>query len=193
MLENMMSEHGALYFYDYSANKASLDGLLRANVFMAIAGIKAYEYTKKEKYLRTAGDVLDYCLQSLYDRELGGFYERNSTSLEYYPMDELFSPEKHVFLNALMTRTLLEAYEYTGKEDYLTAAEKTMGLILTVGLRSHELEHLAPAAESALRLAEIKATGKKKYGTAETVRLLLFGLLIAGAAFLAIYKMRRKM
>lgn len=192
MLENMVSEKGALYFYDYRLGEASLDGLLRANVFIAMAGIRAYESTGEKRYLDAAVEVLDYCLRSLYDPELGGFYERNTTSMEYYPEEELFSPEKPLFMNALMTRTLLEAYGYVGKDAYLEAAEKTMGLILTLGLRSHELEHLAPAAESASLLLEIKAREGDGSAFVEKLRLLLLGVLAAGAAGLGIYKLRRR-
>ena len=197
LMEEMTSDKGALYFYDYTSGKASLDGLLRANVFVAMAWLRAYENTGEERYLSAAVRALDHCLLSLYDGDLGGFYERNSTSLEYYPEDELFSPKKHLFLNALMTRTLLDAYRYTGREDYLRAAEKTMGLITTVGLRGHELDHLAPAAESAWQLAGLLERGAKPAaaaspGVVETLRMVILGALAVGTVVLLSYKLWRK-
>jgi hypothetical protein len=197
MLREMTSDKGALYYYDYRSGESSLDGLLRANVFLAMAGLRAYEYTGEERYLIAATRVLDYALRSLYDTELGGFYERNSTSMEYYPRDELFSPEKPLYLNALMTRTLLEAYGYTDRAEYLRAAEETLALITAAGLRNHELDHLAPAAESARLLAELLDREVQLAPTAslrgvEALRMVILGALAAGTVALISYKLWRR-
>ncbi len=183
------SKRGAMYFYNAQAQKSSIDGLLRANVFAALLGFAAYEHTGEEKYMQKALEFLDFCLEALYDREIGGFYERNSTATEYYPEEELLSTEKHVFTNALAADALLKAYELTGREEYLTAAKKTLALIYTLGLRDSELEHLAIVASSTKQLLKLEAKERKL--TPDTVRKILLLCLLSFAALLKIHRMKK--
>jgi hypothetical protein len=125
--KELMGARGVMSYYDPREGKAHIDGQLMDNARVAHAFFSAAEKLKDEKYAVKAINLIDFALRELYDHEGGGFYERNSTSLEFYKEGEALSKEKPFDANGLMALNLLTAYRRTGKEVYLKRAEETLG------------------------------------------------------------------
>ncbi|MBI5286300.1 MAG: thioredoxin domain-containing protein, partial [Deltaproteobacteria bacterium] len=123
----MITGDGVLSYYDGEKKQGFLNGQMEDNAWMVLAFLEGYGYTKDKRWLDRAEGLLGYILERLYDSKNGGFYERRSTSREYYREGELFLKNKPYNLNGIMAYTLIRAYGFTKKEDYLKRARETMG------------------------------------------------------------------
>ena len=157
-LENtLITREGALSYYDPVEKKGRLNGQLADNAWVALALITAYEITGDKKYLATFGKLTAYAMDALYDPESGGFFERRSTSREFYPQGKIFIKDKPFVENGVMAKALLKAHEITGNKDYLMMAEGTVGYFFT----DIEAGHLKAASPHFHWVAErMLATGK---------------------------------
>ncbi len=123
----LVTDYGVLSYYDYQDQKGYINGNIEPNAWAALAFIEGYRFTKKEPYLRTAGRIIDFALENLYDTEEGGFFERRSTSSGFYREDELFLSEKPQEENGVMAYALYLAYGETGRKEFLRRARETFG------------------------------------------------------------------
>jgi len=69
-------------------------------------------------------------VERLYDSKGGGFFERRSTSKDFYRDGELFIDEKPPKENGVMAYALFRVYKLTGNADYLKKAEEAIGLFM---------------------------------------------------------------
>lgn len=123
----LLSNEGAMSYYDAEKKKGFISGQLEDNAWVVMAFLEAYETTKDKKYLDKAEVLIKFALERLYDKENGGFFERKSTSREFYREAELFLDSKPDDLNGLMAYVLLKASKMTGSKDYLKKADETVG------------------------------------------------------------------
>ena len=128
--DKMLTNWGVLSYYDPQKGKGELNGLLSDNAWMALAYLKAYEAFKEDKYLEVAQRILDFLITNLYDTSNGGFFERRSTSREFYREEELFSPAKPYVANGVAAYALILAYRFTGNDGYEYKARETIGAFL---------------------------------------------------------------
>lgn len=125
--KTMLSNEGVLSYYDADKKKGFINGQLEDNAWAALALLEAYDATKDKKYLDKAEGVIKFTIDKMYDRENGGFFERRSTSKEFYRETELFLDSKPDDLNGLMAYLLIKASKATGSKDYLKKADETVG------------------------------------------------------------------
>lgn len=123
----LLSNEEALSYYDAEKKKGFINGQLEDNAWVVSAFLEAYETTKDKKYLDKAEVLIKFAVERLYDKENGGFFERRSTSREFYREAELFLNSKPDDLNGLMAYVLLKASKMTGSKDYIKKADETVG------------------------------------------------------------------
>ncbi|HHL39981.1 MAG TPA: thioredoxin domain-containing protein [Deltaproteobacteria bacterium] len=128
--KELLTDYGVLSYYDHKDGRAHINGNIEPNAWAALAFLEAYGLTGEKSYLESAGKVLDFALEHLYDGESGGFFERRSTDDAYYRPGELFVDEKPLEENGVMAYALYLAYEATGDEDYLLRARQTLGVFV---------------------------------------------------------------
>ncbi|MBI5683190.1 MAG: thioredoxin domain-containing protein [Deltaproteobacteria bacterium] len=127
----MITQNGVLSYYDNVQKKGFLDGQLEDNAWMALAFLEAYKATKEKRLLEIAeGSIIRFAMERLYDSKGGGFFERRSTSKDFYRNGELFIDEKPPKENGVMAYALFRAYKLTGNADYLKKAEEAIGLFM---------------------------------------------------------------
>lgn len=127
---HMMTDRGVLAYFDPDKGKGELDGVLGDNAWMAIAFLKGYQAFGRKRYLEDAEKILDFMITDLYDTSNGGFFERRSTSKEFYREGELVSLNKPYVENGVAAYALILAYRITGNDGYLYKARETMGAFL---------------------------------------------------------------
>ena len=123
----LMSNEGVLSFYDADKKVGLINGQLEDNTWAALAFLNAYEATKDNRYLERADVIIKFAVERLYDKDNGGFFERRSTSREFYRETELFLDSKPDDLNGLMAYALIMAAKITGSKDFLKKADETVG------------------------------------------------------------------
>jgi uncharacterized protein YyaL (SSP411 family) len=86
--------------------------------------VTAYEVTGESNYLKKADDLLETCLEKLWDSEEGGFFETETRLIDtrLKGIEDVSHPSS----NALGIRLLLKLYQLTEKEKYLQYAEKSL-------------------------------------------------------------------
>ncbi len=128
--KKLMGMRGAMSYYDPDERRARIDGQLMDNAWVARAFIGAAGALNDKKFTRIALGLIDFSLEELYDSKGGGFFERNSTSRQFYKEGDAVSREKPFDANGLMALNLLHAYRLTGKEVYLIRARETLGVFV---------------------------------------------------------------
>ena len=132
MLRELITDRGALSYYDYEDKKGHIDGNIEDNAWASLALLEAYRFTKDKSYLQSAIKIIDFTLANLYDKTDGGFFERNSKSEEFYRKGELFLDEKPMEENGIMSYVLYLAYRETGNKEYLRKAKETFGSFMNI-------------------------------------------------------------
>lgn len=149
--DSMISDDGVLHYFDRDEGKGLLNGQLIDNAWMAQAFIEGYKETQDAKYLRTATDIVEYSLNRLYDKNVGGFYERNSTNTDLYLKKELFLDSKPFNGNVIMANALVKLYDITKNEEYLKKSLETIGQFLG---KSVEIDNLPYTLRSVFYILE---------------------------------------
>ncbi len=157
-LKNMISDRGALSYFDYKNSVGELDGQLKSNAWLALAFLEGSVTLKDSALLAKAETLIDFMVSELYDNANGGFFERSSSSKKFYRHDEFVSYKKPYLANGVAGYVLVRAYELTGNVDYLKKAEETLGAFI---------EHYPDASlpyfqRVALKLKTIKLNNKEK-------------------------------
>ena len=123
--ENGISATGA-YHYVKSDGEQAVTGSLLDNAYLLLAFTEGYEVLGKEEYLTVSEKLADYSLDSLYDWNSGGFFERNSADVHLYVPGENVDFSKPSE-NGVMAYALLKLYKITGNVAYLNAGLKSLG------------------------------------------------------------------
>jgi uncharacterized protein YyaL (SSP411 family)/cytochrome c biogenesis protein CcdA len=130
IMGNMIGSEGAYYYYDYEREKPFLTGQAVSNSWAMLAFLDGYAVLREEDYLRTSVQLAGYSLDTLYDWNSGGFFERNSKDSELYAPYEVIELSKPFQENAVFSYALLRLYLITGDLVYLESGLKTLGYIL---------------------------------------------------------------
>jgi uncharacterized protein YyaL (SSP411 family) len=115
-----------LLLHTYKDGQAKLLGYLDDYAFVAAGLLDLYEVTLERSDLQRAIDLADTMIREFWDDIGGGFFYTGKSH------EQLISRTKPAFDgsvpsgNAVATQLLLRLYYYTGKEDYLKRAEKTL-------------------------------------------------------------------
>lgn len=108
--------------------KAMLDDY----VYLIDALISSYEVTGNDRYLNIAERLLDICIERLWDRDAGGFFdsEEDVLGVRLKGIEDI----PHPSANSIAIMVLLRLFQLTDRSEYLKYAEKS-------------LEHFAGTAE----------------------------------------------
>lgn len=130
--KNLIGKEGAFHIYNNKTREARMDGQIEDNLWAGMAFAEGYKVTSQSKYiptteyLKTAAALADFSIERLFDKKFGGFFKRNSNSLNFYPPEKLFLDEKPLEANGFMALFLLKLYSATGDSIYLERAEDTL-------------------------------------------------------------------
>jgi uncharacterized protein YyaL (SSP411 family) len=115
-----------LLLHTYKDGQAKLPGYLDDYAFVAAGLLDLYESTLERANLQRSIELTDTMIREFWDDIDGGFFYTGKSH------ETLISRTKPAFDgsvpsgNAVATQILLRLYYYTGKEDYLKRAEKTL-------------------------------------------------------------------
>lgn len=121
----MIGKDGAYHYY--RDGEMGVTGSLLDNSYLLLAFVEGYTVLRKENYLNIAINLADYSLESLYDWNSGGFFERNSNEKNIYASGDNVRLSKPGQENGIIAYAMLKLYKITNNELYLNAAMKTMG------------------------------------------------------------------
>jgi len=124
--EEMVTDNGVYHFEKEDGTKG-VRGDILDNSYILLAFVEGYDSLGKDEYLQTAKKIADYSLETLYDWNGGGFFERNSPDTELYAPGENIDLSKPTGENGIMAYALLRLYKQTGNVEYLDAGIKTLG------------------------------------------------------------------
>jgi len=167
--ENMITDEGAAFYYDYDKEAAFLTGQSVANAWILLAFLDGFKELENEQYLKTAEHIASYTLDNLYDWNSGGFFERNSKDTEFYAPNERVELAKPYQENAVYAYSFLRLYTITGNYDYLEAGMKTLGYLLGRNAGLDETYFLIKAAQHA-RMNNLLDEYTKNINTINTLR-----------------------
>jgi len=137
--KNLMGPQGTWHRFDSDTARPFMDGQLADNAALGLAFYDAYKATGNRRWLDKARQLTDIIFTRLYDRKLGGFFSRNSSSSRFYRPQELFVAEKPLRPNGMAALLLYRVGEATGEISYREAAAKSIAALQDRAL-------LAPAA-----------------------------------------------
>ncbi|MGH7768786.1 MAG: thioredoxin domain-containing protein, partial [Candidatus Binatia bacterium] len=115
-----------LLLHTYKDGKAKLLGYLDDYALIAAGLLDLYEVTLERSDLQRSIDLAETMIREFWDDVDGGFFYTGKSH------EQLISRTKPAFDgsvpsgNAVATQLLLRLYHYTGREDYLKRAEKTL-------------------------------------------------------------------
>lgn len=127
--KEMITKNGA-YHYEKDGKK-EVRGNLLDNSYLLLAFIEGYETLRKEKYLKTSEQLADYSLNTFYDWNSSGFFERNSPDIQLYAPGENILLSKPNEENGIIAYALLKLYRQTNDPIYLVTTIKTIGTKIT--------------------------------------------------------------
>ncbi len=107
--------------------KSDLNGLLVDYAWVLHALIDAYEHTGKWSYVKKASELARATLNTLYDKEGGGFFDIPQSLSE---VGELRVRDKPMDENSAMAGAMLRLSWVTGEDSYSNAAKKTLETFL---------------------------------------------------------------
>jgi uncharacterized protein YyaL (SSP411 family) len=98
--------------------------LLDDYVYLIDSLIAAYETTGETSYIDKADELMNICINKLWDKDEGGFYDTDDDILEVKikGIEDIPQPSA----NSVCIRLLLKLFSITGKEKYYMYAERTL-------------------------------------------------------------------
>jgi len=153
----------------YKGGQAKLYGYLDDYAFLAGGLLDLYEATFERSFLERTLELTEIMIREFWDDVDGGFFYTGRSH------EQLISRTKPVFDssipsgNSIATQVLLRLYPYTGKEDYLRRAEKTLRLYYdAMGQQPFGFAHMLGALDYYLeKPKEIVLVGQKKDPTTQ--------------------------
>ena len=112
--------------------------------WMLITLIEVYKYTLNSTYINVWGkDVANFLITKLWDSEHGGFY---STYIPFY--DQIVDFLKYTWYQAWPAIALLDFYEITGNQTYMTYVNNTLDFLINYLLDSNTESFLSQCFEN---------------------------------------------
>jgi cytochrome c-type biogenesis protein len=170
----LMGTQGAWHRFDPETGKAAMDGQLSDNAALGLAFYEGYKVTDDHRWLDNARQLAGLIFDRLYDRKLGGFFFRNSTSSQFYNLRELFVADKPLRLNGMASLLLYRVGKETGEIRYTEAATRSIA-----ALQDRALE--APAADITAIVTTYQALLENKRDEAPAAQSLQntgFGIIV---------------
>jgi uncharacterized protein len=99
-----------------------VEAMLEDYVFLTEAALSAYETTGDQRWLDKAIEIIDLCIDRLWDKEAGGFFDSETGVLGIRSKSVEDNP--HPSANAVAIRLFQKLYVLTEKESYRDMAEK---------------------------------------------------------------------
>ncbi len=164
--QNIVTDKGALH-YEKEDGSRQVRGNILDNAYLTLAFTQAYETFGDKKYLDSAQKLADYSLNSLYDWNSGGFFERNSPDTNLYIPQEIVLLTKPPEENGIMAYALLKLYKQTGKLSYLNAGIKTLGSNINTPGQLDSGYYFAQAAKYTVNNNLLKNYSKNKQQIAD--------------------------
>ncbi|HUB01458.1 MAG TPA: thioredoxin domain-containing protein [Terriglobales bacterium] len=128
-------------YSDPGAERRETPGVLDDYAFTAIACLDAYEATADLSYFRFARQIVDAMIAGFYDREAGGFFDKQRAAKGVAATSRDVGGDRLGILgttrkpfqdsptpagNSAATIALLRMYEYTNEPSYRECAERTL-------------------------------------------------------------------
>ncbi len=102
-------------------------GNLLDNSNLLLAFVEAHDTLNNQIYLEKANQIAKQTINTLYDYNSGGFFERNSPDKKLYALGDNVLLTKPMEENGIITYALLKLYTQTNNDTYLDIAIKTLG------------------------------------------------------------------
>jgi len=125
----LVGAQGAWHYFASETGRASLNGQLADNAALGLAFYEGYKATGDTRWLDQAQSLAKFILNRLYDRKLGGFFSRNSTSSRFYKPQKLFMANKPVRSNGMAVLLLYQVGRDVGKHGYMEAAARSVAAL----------------------------------------------------------------
>jgi hypothetical protein len=106
-----------------------VDGILDDYVHLIDAFVAAYEVTGNNRYLIQAVELMELCINKLWDKKEGGFFDSDDHILGVKTKGIQDMP--HPSTNSVGIRLLLKLYSLTGNETYHQYAEQALKTFAT--------------------------------------------------------------
>jgi len=135
--------------------KAMLDDY----IFLAEASLRAYETTGMQSWLSTAINIMDLCMDHLWDEKEGGFFDAEKATLGIRLKSVEDNP--HPSANSMAIRLLQKLYCLTDKTIYKEHAEQALKLFYakTASIGLHWASYYS-ALDSSTQLLKLAVHGK---------------------------------
>ena len=102
--------------------------LLDDYIYIVDSLLSAYEVTGVKSYFDRADEIMNICINRLWDKKSGGFFDSEESLLEINIKGIEDVP--HPSANSLAVKALLKLYSITGREDYHRYAETILELFI---------------------------------------------------------------
>jgi len=135
-----VGRQGAWHRFDPKTGSADMDGQLADNAVLGLAFDEGYRVTGNSRWLDRAGQLAGFIFDRLYDRKLGGFFSRNSTSSRFYSSRELFVASKPLRSNGMAALLLYRVGRQTGEISYRVAAENSIAVLQNRALAARAVD-----------------------------------------------------
>jgi cytochrome c-type biogenesis protein len=176
METRLVGAQGAWHYFASETGRASLNGQLADNAALGLAFYEGYKATGDTRWLDQARSLAKFISNRLYDRKLGGFFSRNSTSSRFYKPQELFVADKPVRSNGMAVLLLYRVGRDVGKHGYMEAAARSVAALQGQALR-------APPEDITAFIytyrALLKMNRKKTATSTEELQYATFGMIVS--------------
>ncbi len=139
----LVGAQGAWHHFSPESGRASLDGQLADNATLGLAFYNGYKVTGDTQWLVQARSLAEFILNRFFDRKLGGFFSRNSTSSRFYKPRELFVADKPVRSNGMAALLLYRVGREVGKKNYIEAAARSVATLQSRALHASAKDIMA--------------------------------------------------
>ncbi|MDQ6958556.1 MAG: cytochrome c biogenesis protein CcdA [Mariprofundaceae bacterium] len=136
METRLVGAQGAWHYFSSKTGRASLNGQLADNAALGLAFYEGYKVTGDVRWLDQARSLAAFILNRFYDRKLGGFFSRNSTSSRFYKPQELFVADKFLRSNGMAALLLYRVGGEVGNRGYMEAAARSVAALQDRALRA---------------------------------------------------------
>ncbi len=134
-----------LYYIDGELfHSEKVRGMLDDYVYLVGALIDVYEVTGDTAYIEKADEIMQLCINNLWDNDSGGFFDTDNEvmGLRLKGIEDV----PHPSANAVGTYSLLKLYQITSNDRYFEYAEKSLRLFSNTakGFGIHSASYFLP-------------------------------------------------
>jgi uncharacterized protein YyaL (SSP411 family) len=172
ILKERLSDHALLH-------TEGIPAVLDDYVHLIDALVSGYEATAENLYLAKADELMAACMEKFYDKQEGGFFDTESEVLgtRLKRMEDV--PQSSA--NALAVLVLMKLALMTGKDEYRSAARRTLGIFseLAREIGAHAGAYFA-SLDASFRMLKLTVEAPAESGLARAARA------VAGKAYTAV-------